>query len=87
MYAFYGGWIQWVQPFLPVTGYAQLVLGIAWDLMWLRKHGAGSEEGTNRAICVLLLARYAMLYTQQLRDQRQAAKKAEAETETEKEDE
>jgi hypothetical protein len=57
-------------------------------LMWLSKHG-GREATRGRfgAICVLLLARYAMLSTQQLRDQRQTAKKAEAEAEAETETE
>jgi hypothetical protein len=62
----------------------QLVVGIAWDLVWLSKHGTGSEEGTNWMICVLLLARHAMLYTQELRDQSQAAKTAEMEMEMKK---
>jgi hypothetical protein len=79
MYAFYSRWVRWVKPFLSVTGTTQLVVGIAWDLVWLSKHGTGSEEGTNWMICVLLLARHAMLYTQELRDQSQAAKTAETE--------
>jgi hypothetical protein len=64
-----------------------LVVGIAWDLVWLSKYGTGSEEGTNWMICVLLLARHAVLYTQELRDQSQEVKTAEAETEMETETE
>lgn len=64
MYAFYGGWVRWIRPFLPITGYTQLVVGVAWDLMWLSKHG-GREATRGRfgAICVLLLVRYATLST------------------------
>ena len=68
MYGYFGG-VGLFRPILPVTGWVQLVAGIAVDVYWLATHGSEREgtEARNRVICVLLLARFAMLFYEELR--------------------
>lgn len=65
MYAYFGG-VGVFRPILPVTGWVQLVGGIAVDVLYLFKNRSGGQEGTNRAIAVLLLGRYAILFYEEL---------------------
>lgn len=66
MYAYFGG-VSIFRPILPVTGWLQLVAGISFDVYWLATNGREAPEATNRAIGVLLLTRYAMLFYQELK--------------------
>jgi len=66
MYAYFGG-VSFFRPILPVTGYAQLAACIALDIYWLAGHGLETDESTNRLITILLLGRYAVLFTNELR--------------------
>ncbi|KAK5047778.1 hypothetical protein LTR84_006443 [Exophiala bonariae] len=67
LYAYLGG-VGLFRPILPVTGWLQLVAGIAVDVLWLFQNGKSENpEATNRLISVLLLTRYAMLYYEHLK--------------------
>ena len=66
MYAYFGG-VSSFRPILPVTGWLQLAAGIGLDVYWLAVNGRELPESTNRAISVLLLTRYAMLFYEELK--------------------
>lgn len=66
MYAYFGG-VSSFRPILPVTGFVQLVAGIALDVYWLARHGLETAESINRLIAIIVLGRYAVLYRNELR--------------------
>ncbi|KIX07862.1 uncharacterized protein Z518_02516 [Rhinocladiella mackenziei CBS 650.93] len=66
MYAYFGG-VSFFRPILPVTGWLQLIAGIGFDVYWLAINGRDAPESRNRAISVLLLTRYAMLFYDELK--------------------
>ena len=92
MYAFFGGLGSWLGTVKLYTGWLQLILGIAVDALWMYRTKAGNElgpaagvleikedEATNRAIAILFLGRYAMLYWDELKKGRAGMSKEERE--------
>jgi hypothetical protein len=79
MYGYFGG-VKVFRPILPVTGWVQLIAGIGLDVFWLSQN-RDAPEATNRAVSVLLLTRYAMLFYQELKtgSQQSSAKVAKKE--------
>ncbi|RMZ87298.1 hypothetical protein DV736_g5477, partial [Chaetothyriales sp. CBS 134916] len=66
---------EWLRSVIPLTGWLQLALGIGTDALWMFATNGGKDlnsslagsngsdqEVTNRAISIMLLTRYAMLY-------------------------
>lgn len=80
MYAYFGG-VTAFRPILPITGWLQLIAGIAVDVRYLATYGSEAPESTNRAIGVLLLARYAMLFYEELTAGKSPATSSKAEEE------
>ncbi|KAJ9645595.1 hypothetical protein H2204_001176 [Knufia peltigerae] len=66
MYAYFGG-MSAFRPVLPITGWLQLAGGIALDVRYLILNSQKAPESANRAIAVLLLTRYAMLFHEELK--------------------
>ncbi|KIW84968.1 hypothetical protein Z517_00356 [Fonsecaea pedrosoi CBS 271.37] len=66
MYAYFGG-VRAFRPVLRVTGWAQLVGGIGLDVYYLVSHGRGAPEARNRALSIMILTRYAMLYYEEIK--------------------
>lgn len=90
MYSYFGGLGNWIRNVLPWTGWAQLILGIGTDGWWMYRTKGGKEttevggmvgkdEATNRGIAILLLARYAILFWEELKEGRAGMSKAERE--------
>lgn len=75
MYAYFGG-VGLFRPILPVTGWIQLAAGIAVDVFYCVSEGKEAPETRNRAIGIMILARYAMLFYEELKGS--AAKKGSA---------
>lgn len=66
MYAYFGG-VFWFRRVLPVTGWLQLAAGIGIDVYYLVTNGREAPEAFNRAVSVLLLTRYALLFYEELK--------------------
>ena len=67
MYGYFGG-VTSLRIVLPYTGYLQLILGIALDgLFFLKGNGGQDQESTGCAVAIILLLRYAQLFTEELR--------------------
>ena len=65
MYSYFGGFSSF-RPILPFTGWLQLGAGIALDVYYCATQGREAPETTNRAISIMLLTRYAMLFYEEL---------------------
>ncbi|KAJ9616600.1 hypothetical protein H2200_000319 [Cladophialophora chaetospira] len=74
MYSYFAG-VASLRPILPLTGWLQLGAGIALDVYYCATKGRDAPESTNRAISVMLMTRYAMLFYEELKGS--SAKKAE----------
>ncbi|KIX94803.1 uncharacterized protein Z520_09493 [Fonsecaea multimorphosa CBS 102226] len=66
MYAYFGG-VSSFRPILHVTGWVQLIAGIGLDIYYFATHGKEAPEVTNRAISLVILTRYAMLYYEEIK--------------------
>ncbi|EXJ66362.1 uncharacterized protein A1O5_10514 [Cladophialophora psammophila CBS 110553] len=66
MYAYFGG-VTAFRPILRVTGWVQLIAGIGMDVYYFASHGQGAPEARNRAIGIMILTRYAMLYYDEIK--------------------
>ncbi|OQV05936.1 hypothetical protein CLAIMM_10588 [Cladophialophora immunda] len=66
MYAYFGG-VSSFRPILRVTGWVQLIAGIGLDVYYFATHGQGAPEARNRAIGLMILTRYAMLYYEEIK--------------------
>ena len=67
MYSYFGG-VSSFRPVLPLTGWLQLGAGIAPDIYYIVTQGQPeAAESKNRAISIMLLARYAMLFYEELK--------------------
>ena len=66
MYSYFAG-VASLRPILPLTGWLQLGAGIALDVYYCATHGRDGPETTNRAISIMLLTRYAMLFYEELK--------------------
>jgi hypothetical protein len=76
MYSYFGG-VSAFRPILPYTGWLQLGAGIALDVYYCVTQGREAPETTNRAVSIMLLTRYAMLFYEELKGSK-AKKAAEA---------
>jgi hypothetical protein len=81
MYAYFGG-ATLFRPILPLTGWLQLGAGIGLDVYYCVSQGRDAPETRNRAISIMLLTRYAMLFYEELKgsESRKAKKAAENKT-------
>ncbi|KIW86843.1 uncharacterized protein Z519_12629 [Cladophialophora bantiana CBS 173.52] len=66
MYAYFGG-VTAFRPILRVTGWVQLIAGIGMDVYYFASQGQGAPEARNRAIGIMILTRYAMLYYEEIK--------------------
>jgi hypothetical protein len=66
MYSYFAG-ISSFRPILPLTGWIQLGAGIALDVHYCATQGREAPEAKNRAISIMLMARYAMLFYEELK--------------------
>lgn len=65
MYAYFGG-LSAFRPILPITGWVQLVGGIALDVFYLASNGWEGPESFNRSAAVVLLTGYSLLFYREL---------------------
>jgi len=61
MYSYFAGASEF-RSILHVTGWVQLFAGIGLDIYYFATHGPEHPEVTNRAISLVIMTRYAMLY-------------------------
>ncbi len=77
LYSYLAG-VSALRPILPLTGWLQLGGGIGLDIYYCVTHGRDAPESTNRAISIMILTRYAMLFYEELKgSSARKAKKAE----------
>lgn len=84
LYSYLAG-VSAFRPILPLTGWLQLGAGIALDVYYCATKGREAPESTNRAISVMLMTRYAMLFYEELKgSDARKAKRAEHKVEEKK---
>ncbi|EXJ61871.1 hypothetical protein A1O7_02301 [Cladophialophora yegresii CBS 114405] len=76
MYSYFGG-VSSFRSILPLTGWMQIGAGIALDVYYCATQGREAPEAKNRAISIMLLARYAMLFYEELKGSNAKRKKEE----------
>ena len=69
---------------MPLTGWLQLAAGIGLDVYYCVTEGQEAPETTNRAVSIMLLTRYAMLFYEELKgsDAKKAKKEEQKEEKT-----
>ena len=66
MYSYFGG-VSPFRPILTVTGWLQLAAGLGLDLYYCVTQGREFSESKNRAVSIMFLARYTMLFYEELK--------------------